>query len=443
MPKLLNKLLKSLAVVVALPLLLAGCKINSINYFPPTPSNLRIVNVLATTTPINVTANGVSVWSNLGFEAMTDYLQFDNVTTNFTVSLVGSSTPLVSQTYNPAGNEHYTLVVFGTIQSPQIGVMADPSLPPPSGKFALNVFNAAPVGNGFVLGLSALDIYLTPPGQPLDNVNPIFTSISYTNTNIFGQFESGQYQLRMTVAGTKTVIYDSGSLAFADQTSTDVIIYSRGSQVLANVLLNESDGAGQQLIANSTLSRLKVVNAAFQSGPVNQLLNGAAGVSNLALATASPYAIIPSGPATVTFEATAAPGATIASLANTFVPATDQSVFVAGFAGMTSATGLRDNNSVPPNNSASVRFVNASPDSAPLDVYVNDVLQASAIGTYSASPYVVLASGTVFTIVFKDSTTQAVVLTISNVAYAGQGTASVYAIGAAGALTGLNTPDTP
>ncbi|MEO8344092.1 MAG: DUF4397 domain-containing protein [Betaproteobacteria bacterium] len=437
------KLLKSLALVVALPLLLAGCKINSINYFPPTPAHLRVVNVLATTTPINVTANGVAAWSNVGFEGMTGYQDFENITQTFTVTLAGATTSLVSQTYNPAGNEHYTLVVYGTVFSPQLGVMADPSQPTASGKFALNVFNAAPVGNGNTLGLSPLDIYLTPPGQALDNVSPIFTYIAYTNSNIFGQFASGQYQLRMTVAGTKTVVYDSGAITFADQTSTDVIIYSRGSQVLVNVLLDDSDGAGQQVVANSTLSRLKVVNAAFQTGAVNQLLNGVSGVSNLQFATASPYTIIPSGAATVSFEANAAPGATIASLANTFIPAMDQSVFVTGFSGMTSATGLIDNNSPPLNNYASVRFVNTSPDSKPLDVYANDVLQASAVGTYAASAYVALAAGTTFTLVFKDSTTQAIVLTMPNQTLATLETFSVYVIGPAGALAGMLTPDTP
>ncbi|HQR11571.1 MAG TPA: DUF4397 domain-containing protein [Casimicrobiaceae bacterium] len=437
------KLLKSLAVIVALPLLLAGCKINSINYFPPTPTHFRIVNVLGTTTPIDVTANGASAWTNLAFEAMTGYLDFDNVTTNFTVSLSGSTTPLVSQTYNPAGNQYYTLVVYGTLFAPSIGVMADPNIPPPSGKFALNVFNAAPVGNGIALALSPLDIYLTPPGQTLDNATPVFTYISYQTTNVFGQYEAGQYQLRFTIAGTKTVVYDSGPLTFQDQTSTDLIIYSRGSQVLANVLLNESDGPGLQVVANSKLSRLKVVNGAFQAGAVNQSLNGVAGVSNLALATASTYSIIPSGTSTVGFEANSAPGATIASLAYAFIPARDHSVFVSGFSGSTTATGLVDNNSPPLTNYASVRFVNTSPDSAPLDVYSNDTLQAKAVGTNAASAYVSIAGGTSSTLTFKDSTTQSTVLTIPNFSVASLVTYSVYVIGPAGGLVGLITADTP
>jgi hypothetical protein len=94
-------------------------------------------------------------------------------------------------------------------------------------------------------------------------------------------------------------------------------------------------------------------------------------------------------------------------------------------------------------NYASVRFVNTSPDSAPLDVYLNDTLQAKAVGTNAASAYVLIAGATTSTLTFKDSTTQATVLTIPNFSVASLQTYSVYVIGPAGGLVGLLTPDTP
>lgn len=436
------KLFKSLAVLFALSLVLAGCKINSINYFPPVPAHIRVVNVLGTTTPIDITANGANAWTALAFEGMTGYQDFDNKATIFTVSLAGAGIPLIAQTLNLAGNAYNTLVVYGTTAAPSLGVMADATQPPPSGKFQLNIFDAAPVGNGLVLGTYPIDIYLTTPGQAIDTLSPNYKNIQYTNGNILGQFTAGQYQLRLTIAGGKTVIYDSGPLTFQEKTSTDLIIYSRGSTVLANVILNDSDGAGQQVIANSLLARLKVVNAAFQTGPVNQLLNGIAIVSNLAFGAYSTYSIVPSGTGTVTFEASSAPGATIASLANTFGAAIDQSIFVTGFAGSTSAVALIDNNFPPVNGFAAVRFVNASPNSAPLNVFANDVKQATALGTNATSAYVGLFAG-LYTLTFKDSVTGVTVLTFPDVVMTAGQTSSVYVLGATGALSALVTPDTP
>src|SRR4030095_7970965 len=131
------KLFKYLAVLLALPLLLTGCKIKSINYFPPTPAHIRVVNVLGTTSPIDVAANGVVAWSGINCEAMTGYQDFTNSSTTFTVSLAGSSTPFLQQTYIPAGNENYTLVVYGTINAPSLAVLSDVTHPPPSAKSTL------------------------------------------------------------------------------------------------------------------------------------------------------------------------------------------------------------------------------------------------------------------------------------------------------------------
>jgi hypothetical protein len=436
------KFLKYLAVLLALPLVLGGCKINTINYFPPTPAHIRVVNVLGTTLPINVAANGVTSWTNLGFEAMTGYLDFDNVETKITVTLAGSTSTLVEQTYSLTGDQNYTLIVFGTTSAPSLGIVSDVVLTPPSGQFQLNVFAAAPIGNGTAVGNYPLDMYLTRPGEVIDNMSPTVSGVSYANRYFFPQFSSGTYQLRMTIYATKTVVYDSGSLSFPDQTASDLIIYSRGSTVLPNVILDDSDGAGQQRIANNLLARIKVVNGAFQSGNVNQLLNGAAIVSNLAYNTASTYHIIPAVTGTVSFEASAAPGATIASLANTFVGATDQTVFISGYAGSTVAVALKDNNLPPASGAAAIRYVNASPDAGTLDVYANDVLQASSIAPNAASAYVQIASGA-YTLTFKDHVTGQPVLALPSLGFNALQTYSVYVLGPAGTLVGLATADSP
>ena len=437
------KFFKVLVFALALPLVLAGCKINSINYFPPTPAHFRVVNVLGTTTPINVSLNGVTSWSGLNFEAMTGYLDFENTSTKVSVTLAGSTAPLIEQTFAAVtGNQSYTIIVYGTPAVPSLGVMADATKAPPSGQYDLNVFNAAPVSNGAATGTYPIDIYLTPPGELLDNVSPTFPNVNFSNGNSFGQFPAGVYQMRMTIAGTKVVTYDSGPLTLPEKTASDLIVYSRGSAILPNALLNESAGAGQQMVVNSLLARYKVVNAAFDTGPVNALRNGNTDVSGLVYANASIYNVVPSGAGTVTFEASSAPGATIASLANAFTPATDQSIFVSGFAGSTSAVALNDNNFPPADGVVTVRFVNASPNSTSLDVYANDVLVASALGTFAASAPVNLAGNT-YTLTFKDSATGAPVLALPNIVLNALQNYGVYVMGQAGALAGLVTADSP
>ncbi len=434
---------KSLVLLLALPFVLAGCKINSINYFPPTPANVRIVNVLYPPTPVDVTANSVAAWSGLAFEGMTGYQEFTNTSTKFSVTLAGTSVALIDQTYNLAGNQSYTLVIYGSTLAPQMGPMADVTQQPPNGKSDINLLMAAPTSNGTALGLYPIDIYFLPQGQAIDTTSPTFTSVNYTNSNIFGSFTSGPYQLVMTVAATKTIIYDSGPITLPNQTATDVIVYSRGSSMLTNVLLNEIDGASQQIIANNKLARLKVVNSALQSGPVNQFLNGNPGISNLAYQAASAYQYIQAGTGTVTFEATSAPGATIATLSNSFGPATDNTVFVTGFAGATTAVALNDNNSPPLGGYAAVRFVNSSPNSPPLNIFVSGTPRgATALATNAATSEVQLTPGAA-TFTFFDSTNSTLVLTLTSVPLVSGQSSTIYVQGAAGTLSGLVTLDTP
>jgi hypothetical protein len=128
-------------------------------------------------------ANGVVAWTSLNFEAMTGYQDFTNSSTTFSVSVAGSSTPFLEQTYLPAGEANYTLVVYGTISAPSLAVISDVTQPPPSGQSTLSFYDAAPVGNGSAVGLYPIDIYVTSPGQALDNISPTFTTVQYTNGN--------------------------------------------------------------------------------------------------------------------------------------------------------------------------------------------------------------------------------------------------------------------
>jgi hypothetical protein len=264
--------------------------------------------------------------------------------------------------------------------------------------------------------------------------------VGYSGSTGFVQLPSGTFQLRLTQAATKTVIYDSGPRTFSDSTSTDAIVYTRGSGQLVNLALADINGAGQRVIVNSTLTEYKVVNAAFQTGNVNQLLDGAVVSSNLAYPAATIYNLTAPGAHTITFEAATTPGATIASVTTTLAAATDSSVFVTGFAGALRAIVLPDLNFPAVNSNPRLRIVNASPDSPALDVSVNGTRQAAALAFPTASDYVTLSSGT-YTVAFTNPSTGAVVLTVNGVALTSGQTSTLYLTGPAAQLSSLLTVD--
>jgi hypothetical protein len=415
-------------LVAASALPLTACKVRTINYFPVQDSTVRFLNVLPGPAALDVFQGGNATWSGIAFEGSTGNVTFSAQQTTFSVQLPGATDSLISVTAPLAGQQPYTLVAYGTVTAPQAVLLGDSTLTVPAGNVQLRIFDGAP-------GQSAVDFYLTAPGVPLDGLAPQFGNINYQNSTVFIQTAAGAYQLRLTITNTQTVVYDSGSRNYPEQTATDLVMYSRGSALLPNLEALDVNGALQQVVVNSTLARLKVVNLAFQTGTVNELLDGVAGVTALAYGSASAYSIVAQGSHVVSFEAAAVPGATIASVTTTLAPATDSSVFIAGFAGSTVAIALTDSNLPPAEGNGRYRIVNASPDAPPLDVLVNDEKVVSALAYTKASTYFEIPADTL-TVKFNDSTTGATLLTLPNVALTAISVLSIYAAGPAAQLAG-------
>jgi|KBSSwiStaDraftv2_1062776.scaffolds.fasta_scaffold08029_3 hypothetical protein len=424
-----RKLLVAFPIVVML--VVAGCKISTINYFPPHPASIRVVNLMPETAAIDVQVGGQPAFSAVAFQSLTGYQSYENTATSFSVNVTGSAASLISFSYNLAGEQPYTLVIYGTLTNPAASLLQEVASAPTNGNIQLSVINAA-------INQAAIDIYVTAPGVDITTVNPNFGSVGFNGTSLNLAFPPATYQVRITTQGTKTVIYDSGGTVLTPNIALSFIVYSKGSGVLVNAMALQSQGPGGAL--DSIYAQIKDMNGAPVVGAVNQLLGTTTIVSNLPYTGVSSYTQIPQGPTTVNFEATATPGATIASTPASPGAGTDVSAFVTGLPGSQQAFVLNDLNVPPAGGNIRLRFVNASWNSNPLNVAVNGVAQATAVAFPTASPYAQLAAATV-TVVFTDATTGAVVLTLPDLVLAAGHTSTIYVIGPQGAVGGVLTQD--
>jgi len=424
-----RKLLVAIPIVVLL--VVAGCKIKTINDFPPHPANVRVINLLPEAAAIDVQVGGQPAFAAVAFQALTGYQSYDNKATTFAINVTGSTTSLATFNVNLAGEQPYTLVVYGTLTNPSVTMLQEVANPPTNGNIQLSVFNAA-------INQSTVDIYVTAPGVDITSLNPNFGSVSYNGISLNLAFSPGTYQIRVTATGTKNVIYDSGGTVLTPNVALSFVAYSKGSGVLVNAAVLQSQGPGGTL--DNIYAQIKDMNGASVVGPVNQLLGATTIVTNLGYASASSYNQVAQGPATVIFEASATPGATIASTQATLGAGTDVSAFVTGLPGSQQTFVLNDLNLPPAAGNARLRFVNASWNSNPLSVAVNGVAQAAAVAFPTASAYVQLAAAPV-TIVFTDTTTAAVVLELVDVVLTAGQTSTVYVIGPQGAVGGVVTLD--
>lgn len=424
-----RRLLAAAAIVAAV--VVGGCKVDSINYFPPHPAQVRVLNLIPDAPAVDMTVDGNPAFSNVAYESVSGYQNYDNRQTTFTVTLSGTSVQLASFRYPLAGDQPYTVVLYGSLASPQLTIVAEVGNSPTNGNIQLSIFNAAQ-------NTSSVDVYVTAPGTDIATVGPNFGNVSFGGTTNNIQFRPGSYQIQVTPQGTKNVLYDSGGNAPLPNVALSFIVYSRGSGTLVNAMVLQALGPMVRL--DSIFARAKAVNGAPTVGPVNQLISTLGVNYNVNFASASAYTVIPAGPTTVNFAPSAAPGAILASTPFTVPAATDISTFVAGPVGAEQAFALVDVNVPPYAGNVRLRFVNASWNSNPVNASVNGTQMATGVGYGTASAYGQIGATTA-TVTFTDAVTGAVLASESNVVLTANQTSTIYLLGPAGAQAVLVTQD--
>ncbi len=419
-----------LGAVIALPLALAGCKINTINTFNASPAQIRVANVVPDAPAIAVSVDGTQAWNGIKFEAVTAYQPFTADVHDFGVRIDGTSADLITTPFNIAGQQNYTLVPFGTVSFPAQLMLPDVVQDTGNGTASVRFVLVA-------AGQSAVDIYVTAPDVLIDNIDPTISFLGYGSSGGYTSFPEGSYRTRITVAGTKSIVYDSGVYALAAHSVANAIIYTRGSSLLVNVML--LDTAGGTVFADNTLSSLKAMNTSPGMANVDLLVGTVPLLTGLAFGVPSNYTYFPSATQTFAFQASATPGAIIAQTTGPVAAATDSTVLLLGFPGAQTAKVFLDDNLPVPSNFVRVRFINASPDAPPLDVLINDVKAITGLASGTASIYLPLQVDT-YTFKFVDPVTG----TISPTATISVLTSSVYTIyvlGPNSAMTAIFTID--
>jgi hypothetical protein len=433
------------ATLCAVVLLLGGCNGgNGVVTVASTQASMRIVNLIPNANgPVDVTLNGSLLASGLTFESLPPYQQIDavtlsNPTSTIQAAVTGSVSSLLTTTIVPLGEGTYSYIMFGPVSQAMGQFVNDTVIDSGAGNFNMRVINGA-------AGIGAIDVYLTAPGTDLSTVSPTTGGVAYGATTGFGTLPVGTLELRVTPAGTKTVIFDSLPRDFAERGQFEFVVYSRESSTLVNVVLLNLDGSGTAGILDNLLAQFKVVNASLVGSPLNVFVNGNLLLSNIPYTGASAYQKTIAAMPTLTVESTATPGATLLSIQPSLTPGTDSSIVLEGPAGGLSATILVDNNLPPGIGNTRVRFVNASVDVPLLDVFVDFSSQISGLpknsGAYSLELAADALAGTTYQFGFNVTGTTQTLLTLPAVTLLGGKTYTIYLTGPAAALAGSVTQD--
>jgi hypothetical protein len=426
-----------IALLCLLSLTLVGCSSKNSG---GNDAKIRVVNMIPDAAAISLQLDNDSpLVSALAFQGLTQYLSAGRGSREFKVSANAGTTFAIDTTLSVSAN-NYSYVVYGPIASAQGLLIVESGLPTPnSGTFNFRVINVA-------AGIGAVDVYLTAAGADLNSTSPNVANVGAGAVSGLFPVNTGSYELRVTAAGTKDVIYDTGVQAFTNNQATyQAVIYTKGSSKLPNVALLNIDDAGTGQVIDNLLAEFKVLNASSVASPLNVLVDGNIVLSNIPFAGISNYVTASAGSHTFAVQATATPGANLLTLVATLASATDTSLALSGPAGALVPLVLNDNNLPPPAGRARVRFANVSPGLGPLDVYVNFSKQVSGLAGNSASSYIEITAdatiGTAYEFDFNVAGTTTPVLKLPAVSIIAGHTYTIYVVGPSTALQGVVAKD--
>ena len=419
---------------LAAPALLAGCKVRTINYFPVKSARVRFANFMLDSGPLDVFDGDTEVWSAVGFEGSTPYVDFDNVEKTFAVRVPDATTDLTSAKLALAGEQPYTYVAYGSLPSPQSILVPDPTTATGSGTMQIRLIDVSS-------GSSSIDIYITKPDVAVDeNIGPNLAGLSSGSSTVSLRFEAGPMRVRATPNGSKALVYDSGSYEFAPDTTYDMMLYAIGSAALPQAMLIEVNATQARVPLPNTLGGVKLVNGAIDAGKVNGLSDGTEIISEVDYPGSSVYAIQTTVSHVYTFEKDATPGAAIATITRTPVSARDGTVLITGFPGAVQAIAFDDDNRLAGPGETRVRFLNGVADGSTFDVYVGDARQAQALAPRTVSAYFTIVPVSA-TVTFRDPASGTTLVTVESVALGEGRTTTVCVVGAAGALKSVVNND--
>jgi hypothetical protein len=116
----------------------------------------------------------------------------------------------------------YTILAANLVASIEPVALTDDNTPPTSGNVKVRIVHGAP-------SAGPVDVYVTAPGDDLAAATPTLSAVPFKAASDYLSVPAGSYEIRVTVAGTKTVAIDSGTVALtAGQIRTVVALDAVG-----------------------------------------------------------------------------------------------------------------------------------------------------------------------------------------------------------------------
>ncbi len=224
--------LNFLTLLLAATAMTAACDDDD-NTGPEGEARVRVVHASPDAPDVDVLVDGSPVLTDVPYLATSDYLEVAPGPRNLKVNAAGTATSVIDADVNLVDGTDYTVIASGLAAEIEPLVLEDDSSEPAEGLARVRAIHGA-------ASAPAVDIYVTAPDADLTAENPALTNIVLGDVADYIEAPAGDYQVRVTTTGTKTVVIDSGTLTLeSGQVRTAIAVDAPGGGAPFDLLILE------------------------------------------------------------------------------------------------------------------------------------------------------------------------------------------------------------
>ncbi|USD42888.1 DUF4397 domain-containing protein [Vibrio sp. SCSIO 43135] len=360
--------MKKTLSVATLALAITACGSDDSN------SSLQAVHSSVDAPLANVWINGDATLTGVDFGVASGYLSVPtgNNTVEVEVQLPGGATTTVipETTLFLAEALKYTVMVVGEADSSSSNSVEALVLSrPANGSANASTFDVQVVHAA--AGVPDVDLYVTEPGADINSASAVDTLAYKDDTGVLN-LAAATYQIRLALAGTKTVAFDSGSVTLnANSELTIAAIPNQDSDGSSLVKLLVMDGSSYSTLYNSSeKAEIQVGHLVDDAPRVDVSLNGSEAISDLDFKEVEDYTAVDAGTYDIGVYPDNTPGSLVIDAQDVELNAgMDYGIFaIDELATIEALVVETDRRSVA--TSAKLSLIHAAPSASTVDVYL-------------------------------------------------------------------------
>ena len=385
-------ILRKLLTVSVFSIALAACgdddDVVIIDETPTLTSDLRIIHGVPDAPTVNIYA-GAAVLAgleNVDYQVSSGWITVDEGTYAVRVeaNVPGGTADVITASLTLEGEKSYNVLAVGSTADGTIEplVVSTDRSSITAGNVRVQIVHAA-------VAAPMVDIYVTAPDADIEAEQPLATASFKDST---GQVEvaGGDYQIRITAAGSKTVVFDSGTINLPADADLLVVATQNTGTGSSPVTLLVADGTSSFKIWDvNSKANVRVVHAVSDAPAVDVIANNALTLfDGISYPDVTAYVAVDAGDYTIDVVVDGAEDTVAIDDAAISVKS---GMFYTAFANSDLASiGLDLVVDVPRPiaTAAKVRIFHASPDASTVDIYVTLDGNISAVGpTFPGVPF--------------------------------------------------------